>query len=44
MNPLKGGQFLDSLFDCKLLKMHCPERNQILTLQYGFGFFIVGKP
>lgn len=44
MNPLKGGQFLDRLACCKLLKMHFPVRNQNLTLQYGLGLFLSGKP
>lgn len=38
MNPLKCGEFLDRRGSHKLLKMHCPLRNQILTLQYGLVF------
>jgi hypothetical protein len=42
LNPLKGGKFIDKLGGCKLLKKHCPLRNQILPLQYGI-FLLLGK-
>ena len=42
INTFKGGEFLDRLGGCQILKKYCPLRNQILTLQYGL-FFFVGK-